>query len=156
MLIKELFESAVHNVVLKFWSQSEKEALLKIVHEIYHSDKEFSHEEENDFNKKLKSLDVDIDNINKLSIDDATTILKADKVKKELMYIIIAEAIFKDEDYDKMEKSFVEGLIGKYGIDEAELKEHIKVKRNKLLNDVLSDWVKEIDEGDHFKTEEAQ
>ena len=53
MLLKEIFESAVNNVVLKFWSQSEKEALLKIVYEIYRSDQEFAPEEEKDFNEQL-------------------------------------------------------------------------------------------------------
>ena len=154
MLLKEIFESAVNDVVLKFWSQSEKEALLKIVYEIYRSDQEFAPEEEKDFNEQLTSLGVDVEQLNKLSVEEAAAILRSDKVKKELMYIILAEAIFKDNDYDKMEKSFVEKLISKYGINEAELKEQINAKRDKILGDELKAWVKEIDEGKYLKSEE--
>lgn len=154
MLIKEWFELALNNVVLKFWSQSEKEAILKIVLEIYHSDKQFTSDEKKDFNEQLASLDVDVEQVKNLSVSDATDILKADKVKKDLMYIILAEAIFKDDDYDEMEKSFVASLIEKYGLDEDELKAQVKVKRDKILTVILSGWVKEIDEGGHLKQED--
>jgi hypothetical protein len=152
MLLKDIFESAVNAVVLKFWSQREKEALLKLVHEIYHSDQEFSQEEEKDFNDKASSLGVDVAQLEKISIDEAVTVLQADKAKKQLMYIILAEAVFKDDDYDKMEKSFVQKLIKKYAVNEDELKEQINAKRDKIMGDVLKDWIKEIDEGDHLNS----
>lgn len=146
MLLKEIFESAVNTVILKLWSQSEKDALLKIVHELYHSDQEFSAQEEEDFNDKASALGVDVAQLEQLTVAEAVAVLQSDKVKKKLMYIILAEAVFKDDDYDKMEKSFVQNLIGKYALDEVELKEQIKTKRDEILTDVLKGWVEEIDD----------
>jgi len=150
MLLEDLFRNVIENIVLKFWSQEEKEALLKILYEIYNIDHEFSIEEVKHFNDKLNAINVDSDRIKTLPLKDAVKILQTDKLKKDLIYIVLAEAIFKDEDYDMMERSYIEKIIQEYDIDEKKLKGKIKEIRDKKFEKVLKGWIKEIKSGKYI------
>ena len=147
MLLKNLFEDVFENIILKFWSHEEKVALLKLLYEIYNSDHDFSEEEVQDFNKRLAALDVDMDQINKLSVDNAVEILQSDKLKHDLIYIVLAEAVFKDEDYDDIEKEYMKKFVEKYNIDENRLKEKMNESKNRKIEHIMRDWIEEINEG---------
>ena len=147
MLLENLFEDVFENIILKFWSHEEKVALLKLLYEIYNSDHDFSEEEVQDFNKRLAALDVDMDQINKLSVDNAVEILQSDKLKHDLIYIVLAEAVFKDEDYDDIEKEYMKKFVEKYNIDENRLKEKMNESKNRKIEHIMRDWIEEINEG---------
>lgn len=146
MFLGRLFKSAIENIVLRFWSQEEKEALLRILHEIYNCDHEFSAEEVKDFNDRLRSLNVDYERIKALPIEDAVRILHEDKLKKDIIYLVLAEAIFKDEDFDSIEKIYIDNFVQKYSIDKERLKEKIKEVRDRKFEEALRGWIKEIEE----------
>jgi hypothetical protein len=56
----------------------------------------------------------------------------------------MAEALFKDDDYDDLESSCVEAMKQRYPLSEKMLEEAIKQVRDRKLEGVLKDWVKEI------------
>ncbi len=145
MNLQYFFADVFENVVLKFWSQKEKVALLKIIYEIYHSDNAYTIDEANDFNKRLEKLDVDINQIKQVNLHEAVSILQDDKLKEELVYIFLAQAIFKDEDFDDFEQEFLNRFVEKYNISEETLNHHIKRIRDKKLDKILSDWINEIE-----------
>lgn len=145
MNLQYFFPDVFENVVLKFWSQKEKVALLKIIYEIYHSDNAFTIDEANDFNERLEKLDVAINQIKQMNLHEAVAILQDDKLKEELVYIVLAQAIFKDEDFDDFEQEFINRFVEKYNISEEKLNHHIKRIRDKKLDKILSDWINEIE-----------
>lgn len=145
MFIKTYFEHVFENIILKFWSFEEREALLKVLYEIYNSDHEFSSNEVDDFNKKLESLGVTVEQINQLPLDKAVDILQKDKLKHDHIYFVLAEAIFKDMDYDDIEKSYIQKIVEKYNLNESHLKEKIEEVRGEIIKDIMQRWEKEID-----------
>jgi hypothetical protein len=147
MQLNTLFKNALENIVLKFWAPEEKEALLKILYEIYNCDHDFSAAEVADFNSRLASMHVDMDHLRSVSLSEAVKILHKDKLKKDIVYTIIADAVFKDEDYDSFEKAFIEKFIRKYDISEDRLKEKIKEVRDSKIDETLKQWAHEIAEG---------
>ena len=151
MFLENLFEDVFENIILKFWSHEEKVALLKLLYEIYNSDHDFSEEEVQDFNKRLAALDVDMDQISKLSVDNAVEILQSDKLKHDLIYIVLAEAVFKDEDYDDIEKEYMKKFVDKYNIDENRLKEKMNESKNRKIEHIMRKWIEEMNEGKYFE-----
>ena len=145
MNLQYFFADVFENVVLKFWSQKEKVALLKIIFEIYHSDNVFTIDEANDFNERLEKLDVAINQIKQMNLHEAVSILQDDKLKEELVYIFLAQAVFKDEDFDGFEQEFINKFVAKYNISEEKLNHHIKRIRDKKLEAILSEWINEIE-----------
>lgn len=145
MKIQNFFADVFEPVILQFWSQKEKEALLKIIYDIYHSDNAFTINEVNDFNNRLKKLDVEIDQIKQTNLHEAVSILQEDKLKEELVYIILAQSVFKDEDFDGYEQYFINRFVEKYNISEEKLDHQIKRIRDKKLDAILSEWINEIE-----------
>jgi len=90
-------------------------------------------------------LGCNIEEIRDLEIERAIEILQEDKLKHELIYLIIAEAIFKDEDYDLVEKEYIQKFIQKYGLLEKTLNEKIEKISNEKFENVLSQWQKDIE-----------
>lgn len=153
MRIAKHFRELIEDIGPKFWSHEEKEALLKIIHEIYNCDYAFGPEEVEDFNKKLKALGCNIDEIQEFTIERAIEILQRDKLKHELIYLIIAEAIFKDEDYDSLEKEYIQKFTQKYGLLEDTLKEKIEKISNEKFANVLSEWLKKTERDENHLIE---
>ena len=151
MLLENLFENVFENIILKFWSHEEKEALLKVLFEIYNSDHDFSKNEVQDFNKRLAALDVNMDQISQLPLDNAVEILQSDKLKHDLIYIVLAEAVFKDEDYDDIEKEYMKKFVDKYNIDESRLKEKMNESKNRKIEHIMRKWIEEMNEGKYFE-----
>jgi len=143
--IAKHFREFIENIGPRFWSHKEKEALLKVIYEIYNCDFAFTAPEVKDFNEKLKALGCNIEEIRDLEIERAIEILQEDKLKHELIYLIIAEAIFKDEDYDLVEKEYIQKFIQKYGLLEKTLNEKIEKISNEKFENVLSQWQKDIE-----------
>ncbi|HEX19702.1 MAG TPA: hypothetical protein ENG78_02620 [Acidiferrobacteraceae bacterium] len=62
-----------HETILKFWSEEEKIALMKIIHDIYVSDNEFSDEERNDYRQMLNKLNINEVDVDNIGIENAVT-----------------------------------------------------------------------------------
>ncbi len=133
------------DVAPRFWSEEEREALLRVVYEIYNSDYAFTPHEVRDFNEKLGALGVDMDRVRDLALPEAMQILHRDKFKRELIYIIMAEAIFCDDDYDSVEREFMEKLIEKYDLPRQSVYEKISQIQAEKLDAVLTQWLREME-----------
>jgi len=144
MRITRYFKEIMAEIIPQFWSQEEKEALLRIIYEIYTCDYTFSPYEVKDFKKKLNVLGCDMKRVKRLNLDEAIDILKKNKLKKELIYIIIAEAIFKDEDYDSIEREYIDRFVKKYDIPQDILNDKITRIRNEKFEKVLFEWYRQI------------
>ncbi|OGL45273.1 MAG: hypothetical protein A2161_10640 [Candidatus Schekmanbacteria bacterium RBG_13_48_7] len=147
MMVEEIKMLIINGILSKFWKQDKKEALLKVLYEIYNCDKVFTIEEANDFNKKCKKLNIDSQNMKAISIKKAITIIQNDKLLNDLLYFIIASAVYKDKDYDQQERSQIDEIIKKYNLNEKILIERIKEIRNKNIKKLLNEWEKEIQDG---------
>lgn len=133
------------NLAPRFWEKKERTAFLKLISEIYESDFAVTLEETSFLKKQQFFLDIDDEELEKMNLDKAIKILRKDKLKEELIYILIAEAVFKDEDYDAYEQEFVDELIRKYNISESKLSSRISDIRDKKIGSVLEEWYKEIE-----------
>ena len=97
-----------------------------------------------DFLEKLDDVNVDAHAVDAMPMTDAFELLAKDKLKNRLVYIFMAEALFKDDDYDDLEASHVEAMTQRFPLSGEVLDEAIKQVRNKKLEVVLKEWVKDI------------
>ncbi len=145
MLFFDYFKEAVEEFTLRFWSEEEKLALLKILHDIYVADKNFSAEEIRDFSEKAKKLKVSEEKAVNMKAEYAIDVLSKDKLKKDLIYILLAEAVFKDGDYDELESAYITKFEENYKVSRDLLERNIKQIQAIKIDKVLSDWTNEIE-----------
>jgi hypothetical protein len=138
------FKEQFDELLITLWSKQEKIALMSIIHAIYVADNEFARLEHKDFLYKLDGLNVDARDVDAMSLDEAFGILAKDESKNRLVYIFMADALLKDNDYDAAEQSCIEVMKERYPISGELLDEALKEVRNRKLYDILQDWVKEI------------
>lgn len=111
---------------IRMWSPEEKKALLKIVHEIYNIDCDFSQEEKADFNKYIEKFELEVNEVIFVNLGDAISTLKKDEKKLETAYEWIAEAIYKDGVFNESEVKFVEKLEKEYGFSREKMNSYLK------------------------------
>lgn len=141
----DYFKEKFNDLSVSFWNENEKIALMRIIHGIYVSDNEFNKLEQEYFQDKLAALNIDAVSVDAMKMQDAFTILAEDKIKNKLVYIFMAEALFKDDDYDKLEKSYIATMKERYPLSGKQLDETISLMRDKKLEAVLKDWIVEIE-----------
>jgi len=140
----DYFKEKFDDLAISLWSEDEKTALMRIVHGVYVADNEFDKLEKEYFLEKLDTLRVDARAVDEMQMSDAFEVLAGDKLKNKLVYVLMADAVFKDDDYDALEKSYIELMNQRYPLEEAMLDDAIKAVRDKKLEIVLKEWVKEI------------
>ena len=142
----DYFKEKFDDLSVALWDEDEKTALMRIIHGLYVADNEFDDLEKEYFLDKLDALNVDSHAVDSMPMNDAIKLLGKDKLKNKLVYIFMAEALFKDDDYDNLEKAYVETLKQRYSLSDVMLDDSIKQVRDKKLEVVLREWVDEIKE----------
>lgn len=144
MTFVNYFKEQFDELQITLWSKQERIALMSIIHGIYVADNEFARLEHKDFLYKLDGLNVDAKAVDAMSLEEAFNILAKDASKNRLVHIFIADALLKDNEYDEAEKAYVDVMKERYPISGEMLDEALTEVRNRKLDDVLQDWVKEI------------
>ncbi|MCB1144815.1 MAG: TerB family tellurite resistance protein [Leptospiraceae bacterium] len=137
------------------WTKQEKTALLRLVYEIYNSDKDFSEKEEEDFTRQLNEMGLNWrDDISKIQLEEATSLLKNDPKKLKIAYGYLAHAVLADGTIAQGELDFLKNLSGKFGFSISEIealiyedrdKEIKKLKNPKDLEKNLLDLIEKAD-----------
>jgi hypothetical protein len=140
----DYFREQFDELSISRWDKAEITALMRVIHSLYVADNEFDKLEQKYFVKKLDALNIDAHEVDALPIDDAFELLAKDKLKNKLAYIFMAEALLKDGDYDDLESSCVDAMKQRYPLSEKMLDEALKQVRDRKLEVVLKEWVKEI------------
>lgn len=140
----DYFKEKFDDLSVSFWDKDEKTALMRIIHGLYVADNEFDKLEKEYFQDKLDDVNVDAHAVDAMPMNDAIELLAKDKLKNKLVYIFMAEALFKDDDYDNLEKSYVSTLKQRYPISDEMLDDAIKLVRDRKLEVALREWVDEI------------
>jgi hypothetical protein len=144
MKFTDYFKELFNDLLISLWDKSEKTALMRVIHALYVADNEFDKLEQKYFLEKLDDIDVDAKAVDAMPMADAFELLAKDKLKNRLVYIFMAEALFKDDDYDDLEASHVEAMKQRFPLSGEMLDEAIKQVRNKKLEVVLKEWIKDI------------
>ena len=139
----DYFKQKFDDLSVSVWEKNEKIALMRIIHGLYVADNEFDKLEQEFFQSKLEILDVDVHAVDAMPMKDAIELLAKDRLKNKLVYIFMAEALFKDDDYDNLEKSYVDTLKQRYPLSDEMLDEAIKLVRDRKLEVALREWVDE-------------
>jgi hypothetical protein len=140
----DYFREQFDELLISLWDKDEITALMRIIHSLYVADNEFAKLEQEYFLNKLDALKIDAHAVDAMPMTEAFELLGKDKLKNRLAYTFMAEALFKDDDYDDLEASHVEALKQRFPLSEEMLDDAIKDVRNRKLDGVLKDWVKEI------------
>lgn len=138
------FKQQFDELKISLWSKEEKLALMRIIHGIYVADNEFAKLEQKDFLYKLDGLNIKAQAVDAMTLTDAFAVLAKDKLKNRLVYLFMADALLKDDDYDVLEQAYVDIMKERYPVSGDMLDEALTEVRDRKLDDVLRDWVKEI------------
>ena len=144
MKFTDTFKEMFDDLLISLWDKDEKTALMRVIHGLYVADNEFDKLEQKYFLEKLDDIDVDAHAVDAMPVSDAFDLLAKDKLKNRLVYIFMAEALLKNDDYDDLEASYIEALKQRFPLSGEMLDEAIEQVRNRKLEVVLKDWVKDI------------
>lgn len=128
------------------WAKTDRENLFRILLEIYNADGTYSEEEKADFKRRSQGIGIEEEEIKQIALQKAIDALKPDAPKMELVHFWIASALFADEDFDKVEQSFIDGIITKYSLNEQRLREIIKTIQDKKIDHAIRHWYSEIED----------
>jgi hypothetical protein len=133
------------HIASRFWQKNERIAFLRLAYEILLSDSAYTNLEQSFLDQYLTFLDIRQDDVTLMKLETAIEILEQDKLKHRIIYILIAEAVFIDEDFDKMEQEFIDELTKKYGLSLQLLNNTIMKIRDRKIGIILEEWYNEID-----------
>ncbi|HOY30766.1 MAG TPA: hypothetical protein PKW80_02695 [Bacteroidales bacterium] len=128
------------------WAKADRENLFRILLEIYHADGAYSDEEKADFKRRSLGFGIEEKEISQIDFQKAIEALKTDVPKMEIVHFWIASTLFADDDFDKTEQSFLDGIITKYHLNEKRLTEIIKSIQQKKMDNAIRHWYSEIKE----------
>ncbi|MGD8743047.1 MAG: hypothetical protein PVH46_06430 [Granulosicoccaceae bacterium] len=149
MKLADYLKEQFAELSISLWHKDEKTALMRVIHGLFVADNEIDKLEKKYFLKLLDGLNVDARAVDDMPMDEAFEVLAKDKLKNRLLYIFMAEALLRDNDYDEIEQSYVDDLKQHYPLSDELLDAAITQVRNKKLEGVLKDWVKEIQESQY-------
>jgi hypothetical protein len=144
MKFTDYFREQFDELSISRWSKDEITALMRVIHSLYVADNEFDKLERDYFIKKLDAFKIDVHAVDAMPMAEAFELLAKDKLKSRLAYVFMAEALFKDDDYDDLEASHIEALKQRFPLSEEMLDDAIKQVRNRKLEGVLKDWANDI------------
>ena len=101
-----------------------------------------------DFRRKLMVSNVEAEEVEELEIDKAMEILHADQTKQELLYIILAAAVFRDGKFAWEERSFLNELVQKYQLDSQKLEIRLSEQKSRHIEEIPKNWNLEIQNQD--------
>lgn len=147
MKMPEFLQPVFRRLRRATWPEERRKALLRVVYEIYRSDGEMSRSEEAAFHELAGSLGLEGHDPRELELSSAMGVLKTDERTMDVVYRVMADALFEDGDYDEAEQALVARLVARFGLAEDELEARIRTVRDRLLEDALEEWADGIAAG---------
>ena len=144
----DFFRMLTNTLHFATWSKEEQLSLLRILDDLYRSDNDDARAEVQDFRRKLMVSNVQAEEVEELEIDEAMEILHADQTKQELLYIILAAAVFRDGKFAGEERSFLNELVQKHQLDSQKLEIRLSEQKSRHIEEILKDWNLEIQNRD--------
>lgn len=138
------FTHSVEERLVRLWPEQERAALGRVLYEVYNADGKFTPLERKDFDGFLSRLSSTASEVQALDLGESVTLLQKDPKHRKVAYIWIAHALFADGAYNAVEKSFVDGIIKKYGFDEAMLRAEIKETQKQKVDEGLKTILAEL------------
>ncbi|MCB1160972.1 MAG: TerB family tellurite resistance protein [Leptospiraceae bacterium] len=120
------FKAFFDRASVRFWKEDEKRALLKLVHEVYNADSNFSDIEKEEFRKQLEDFSLEPNSVIFFNFENAVNLLKEDDDKKKVTMEWLIEAVFCDGDYTGNEEEFVKRVLKAFELPDEFLEKNIK------------------------------
>jgi DnaJ-domain-containing protein 1 len=128
---------------LAHWTPDEWKALLRVLYGLYKADGNVSEEEMQDLQHRMAIMGIEAGHWERLTLKQALMVLKEDKAKHELMYLILATAVFQDGRYTDEEQDYLERLIEEYGLSRTRMDRHLRAVQATHVSTLLEEWLKE-------------
>lgn len=135
----------VEEQLVKLWKQETRDALGRVLYEVYNADGAFTTSERNDFETFLANIGADAARVKSLDLGASLALLEKDPVHRKVTYVWIAHALFADDALNNSEKAFVERIIEKYGLDGESLRAEIKATQSRKIEEGMKAILAELE-----------
>jgi len=130
--------------LVRTWKQESRNALARVLHEVYMADGNFTPLERDDFGAFLSRIGAKASEIEKLDLGAALSLLGEDPVHRKVAYVWIAHALFVDGGYNAAEKAFVDRIVEKYALDGEALRAEIKATQSRKIEEGMKAILAEL------------
>ncbi len=138
------YSQPVEERLVRLWKQESRDALGRVLFEVYSSDGNFTPLERDDFETFLSRMGCDARVVKALDLGKSIALLENDPVHRKVTYVWIAHALFADGGLNAAEKSFIEGIIKKYSLDGALLHAEIKATQSRKIEEGMKAILAEL------------
>jgi uncharacterized tellurite resistance protein B-like protein len=121
--------------LVRLWTIDARRALTRVLYEVYHADGRFSDDERAEFDGLAARLGTSASEIAGVDLAASLKLLEGDPKKRRVTYSWIAHALFADGTWSAEEKTFIDQIIAKYGLVEAELRAEIKLVQSRKVEE---------------------
>lgn len=133
MTLRSSFSKAIEERLVRFWPEEARQALGRVLHEVYNADGKFSEDERQEFDAFSARLGTT--KAETLDLGAALALLEKDAKKRRVTYRWIAQALFADGSWNAEEQGFVKRIIVKYKLSGAELRAEIKTVQSRKVEE---------------------
>jgi uncharacterized tellurite resistance protein B-like protein len=138
------FSQSIEERLVRLWPQDARDALARVLHEVYNADGKFTALERKDFEGFLSRVGSKASDVLALDLGDALASLEKNPKHRKVAYVWIAHALFADGAFNAEEKSFIERIIKKYGLDGDLLHAEIKETQSRKIEEGMKTILAEI------------
>jgi uncharacterized tellurite resistance protein B-like protein len=138
------YSQPIEERLVRLWNQDTRDALGRVLHEVYNADGKFTPLERADFETFLEHVGSDARTVQGLDLGASLALLEKDPVHRKVTYVWIAHALFADGGLNAAEKSFIERIIEKYGLDAARLHAEIKATQSRKIEEGMKAILAEL------------
>jgi uncharacterized tellurite resistance protein B-like protein len=138
------YSQPIEERLVRLWKQDARNALGRVLYEVYNSDGRFTPLERQDFETFLSRVGSDAATVQALDLGASLALLEKDPVHRKVTYVWIAHALFADGGLNAAEKSFIERIITKYGLDAAQLHAEIKATQSRKIEEGMKAILAEL------------
>lgn len=135
MTLLTSFSQAIEERLVRFWPAEARRALARVLHEVYQADGKFSEDERRELASFCQRLGTSSETIATLDLGASLALLDKDAKTRRVTYAWIAQALFADGDWNAEEQSFVDRIIEKYELAEAELRVEIEAVQSRKIEE---------------------
>jgi predicted metalloprotease with PDZ domain len=130
---------AIEKRRVHLWPMEAKEALVRVLYEVYRADGSFSEVELAEYRAFVMALGVDVERALGHDLKASFALLTSSPARQRVATTWIAAALFANQAYTPAEQAFVDRITTKYGLDAALLSHEIRRIQGRLLDQTLRD-----------------